>query len=69
MIRIVIIDDEKNSREVLKRLILETELEIDIVGEGDSVENGFNVINETNPDLIFLDVEMLDGTGFGLLDI
>tara|TARA_B100000809_G_scaffold266778_1_gene331501 strand:+ start:599 stop:1348 length:750 start_codon:yes stop_codon:yes gene_type:complete len=68
MIRVVIVDDERNSREVLKRLILETELDIDIVGEGDSVENGFNVINETNPDLIFLDVEMLDGTGFGLLE-
>jgi len=68
MIRVVIVDDEKNSREVLKRLIWETGLEIDVVGEGDSVEGGFDVINATNPDLIFLDVEMLDGTGFGLLE-
>jgi len=68
MIRVAIIDDEKNSREVLKRLILETGIDIDIVGEADSVESGFEIINEVNPDLIFLDVEMLDGTGFGLLE-
>ena len=68
MITVVIIDDEKNSREVLKRLILETGLEVEVIGEADSVENGFVVIQEKDPQLVFLDIEMLDGTGFDLLE-
>lgn len=68
MIRAVIVDDETKSREVLKRLLQEVDLDIDIVGEGDSVESGFEVITKEKPQLVFLDVEMLDGTGFNLLE-
>lgn len=68
MITAVIIDDETKSREVLKRLLQEVDLDLDIIGEGDSVESGFEVINNKKPQLVFLDVEMLDGTGFNLLE-
>lgn len=68
MITGVIIDDEKNSSDVLKRLILETGLDVEIIGEANSVETGFIEINEKNPQLVFLDIEMLDGTGFDLLE-
>jgi two-component system LytT family response regulator len=68
MIRAIIVDDETKSREVLKRLLQEVDLDIDIVGEGDSVESGFEVITKEKPQLVFLDVEMLDGTGFNLLE-
>jgi two-component system LytT family response regulator len=68
MIRAVIVDDETKSREVLKRLLQEVDLDLDIVGEGDSVDAGFEVITKEKPQLVFLDVEMLDGTGFNLLE-
>lgn len=68
MIKVAIVDDEKNSREILKRLILETGLDIEIIGEADSVETGYKMINDKLPQVIFLDVEMLDGTGFDLLE-
>lgn len=68
MVTAVIIDDEKKSRDVLKRLINETGLDVNILNEASSVEGGYSVITKESPDLIFLDVEMLDGTGFNLLE-
>ena len=68
MITAVIVDDEIKSREVLKRLLQEVDVDLTIVGEADSVEAGFELINKENPQLVFLDVEMLDGTGFNLLE-
>jgi len=69
MIKAVIIDDEKKSREVLKRIIDETGLDIYILNEADSVKEGYKVILKENPELVFLDIEMLDGTGFNLLEM
>ena len=68
MITAVIIDDEKKSRAVLKRLIEEVQLDVVVLGEADSVEKGYEMINKELPQLVFLDVEMLDGTGFNLLE-
>ncbi|MGE0560915.1 MAG: LytR/AlgR family response regulator transcription factor [Flavobacteriales bacterium] len=68
MINAVVIDDEEKSRKVLIRLINEVSKDVKVVGEASSVQDGFTVITNLNPDLIFLDVEMLDGTGFNLLE-
>lgn len=68
MINAVIIDDEEKSRKVLIRLINEITDDVKISGEASSVNEGFEVINRLNPDLVFLDIEMLDGTGFNLLE-
>ncbi len=66
MIKSLIIDDEKPFINSL-RSILKTEKDIQIIGEARSVEEGISMINETEPDLIFLDIQMSDGTGFDLL--
>jgi len=68
MIRAVIVDDEKKSRDVLKKLLKEIDIDVTIIGEGNSVTSGFEVIKHKNPQVVFLDVEMLDGTGFNLLE-
>lgn len=68
MINAIVIDDEEKSRKVLIRLINEVSDEIKVIGEAGSVHDGFEKINKLNPDLIFLDIEMLDGTGFNLLE-
>lgn len=39
-----------------------------LVGEADGVRSGMEVIKSTQPDLVFLDIQMQDGSGFKLLD-
>lgn len=64
---ICIIDDEKDNREILTFIISCYHKDVSIVGEADSVKSGIKIISDTKPDLIFLDIEMPDGTGFDLI--
>ena len=64
----VIIEDEKKSRELLHKMIEKNCPEVTIVGTAEGVETGIALINEQNPDLIFLDIAMPDGTGFDMLE-
>lgn len=66
-IKCVLVDDEKNSRIVLKDLLQNFCKEVDVVGEASNVEDAFEVINEKKPHLIFLDIQMPTGNGFTLL--
>lgn len=67
MMRALIIDDEKKARETIKSVIQLYCPDILIVGEADSVKTGIDLISGENPDLIFLDINLNDGTGFDLL--
>lgn len=68
MIRAIIIDDEKRARHLLRGL-LEQHFgdSIEIVGEGDDVDTGMKAIKKHKPDLVFLDIQMHQGSGFDLL--
>lgn len=66
MIRVLIIDDEKPFRNTLKAILTQRP-ELTLAGEASSVEEGLTAISNLEPDLIFLDVQMEDGTGFDLL--
>lgn len=68
MIKAVIIDDEKKSREVLKSLIEQNFPEINVAGMADGVSSGYDLIKEHSPEVVFLDIKMGDGTGFDLLE-
>src|SRR4051812_25989155 len=68
MITAVIIEDEKKSREVLEALVKTNCPDIQLLGSADSVASGVELIRRTNPRLIFLDIEMADGSGFDLLE-
>lgn len=68
MIKAVIIDDEEDARFLLRNLVeKKTETGLKIVGEADDVLSGIQVIDKQKPDLVFLDVQMKNGTGFDLL--
>jgi two-component system, LytTR family, response regulator len=67
MLRIVIIDDEQNARELISNTVKHNCSNVEIVGTGESVKTGLEVINAVNPDIVLLDVQMPDGTGFDLL--
>lgn len=62
----VIIDDERLARNELKKM-LAFHPEIEIIGEAANADEGLRLINELNPDLILLDVQMPVKTGFDLL--
>ena len=65
--RIVLIDDDQVVRQNLKTLLSIFSPESEIVGEASGVREGLICIKENKPDLVMLDVEMKDGTGFDLL--
>ena len=43
--------------------------EVEIVGEADGVVQGAKLLRNAQPDLLLLDIQMGDGTGFDLLEI
>lgn len=67
MLRTVIIDDEAHIRDTLTRLIESSCPQVTMVGEASGVANGIKIINDLHPDLILLDINMKDGTGFDLI--
>src|ERR1700712_3121085 len=64
--RAILIDDERLARAELRKLLLEFP-EIEIVDEASNVQEGLDKIDEHNPDLIFLDIQMPGKTGFDML--
>lgn len=68
MIKAVIVEDEDNSRELLQSLVTKHCAGVEVVASAANVKEGVEAINKHNPDLIFLDISMPDGTGFDLLE-
>lgn len=67
MLRAVVIDDIEKIRKENIAIIKSSCPSISIIGQADSVASGIKLIQQLAPDLVFLDVEMADGTGFDLL--
>jgi len=65
-IRVLIVDDEALARERLRKL-LEKEAEIELIGECSNGLEAVQTITEERPDLVFLDVQMPELDGFGIL--
>ncbi len=68
MIKTVIIEDEQKSREMLAGIIQKNCPQLQIVGLAKNVNDGVEIINKENPELVFLDISMPDGSGFDLLE-
>ncbi len=67
MIRAVIIDDERNSRDIISLMLGKYCPEIEAVGMASNCREGMEQIRKHKPQLVFLDLEMPDGTGFDVL--
>jgi two-component system LytT family response regulator len=65
--KILLIDNEAAIREVLREMVEAWSKGMHSIEEADSVTSGIEKINAFQPDVVFLDVEMDDGTGFDLL--
>ena len=65
---VVIIEDEIHSRETLKTLLLEFCEDVNVLGTAGSMKGAVTLINQTQPELVFLDIELQTGTGFDVLN-
>jgi two-component system LytT family response regulator len=68
MIKTIIVEDEKKSREMLLKLIAKNCPQLQVVADAASVKDAVAAIREHKPDLVFLDIELADGTGFDVLE-
>lgn len=67
-IRAVIVEDSRLARNELKELIKKY-AEVQLVGEAENVDDGFELIQTEKPDLLFLDINMPEKDGFELLEM
>jgi two-component system, LytTR family, response regulator len=63
----VIVDDEKDSRQILANYLMKYCPDVEVMGFGESVATGLEAIKKFQPDVVFLDIEMPYGNGFDLL--
>jgi two-component system, LytTR family, response regulator len=66
MIRVVLVDDEPPARRKLRHL-LSPETDFLVVGEAASAAEAVEVLNRERPDVVFLDIQLPDATGFDVL--
>lgn len=67
--RAIVVDDEKKSRNTLISSINKYAPDIEIIGDAASVVEALKKIKELKPDLLFLDVQLPDGSGFDILEL
>jgi len=67
VIRALIVDDEPLAREKI-RMLLAGEADVELVGECGDGAQAVAAIEKLGPDLVFLDVQMPEVDGFGVLD-
>jgi two-component system LytT family response regulator len=67
MKKALIIDDENRIRELIAKMITSFGFDIEAIPAGENVQSGIKAIEEIKPDIVFLDIQMPDGTGFDVL--
>jgi two-component system LytT family response regulator len=67
MIKAAVIDDEMMARETITEMINLYCPDVEIVGQAENVKNGVSLIQTTRPDVLLLDIQLTDGTGFDIL--
>lgn len=67
-LKAIIVDDEERARRVLHSMLKQEDAEIEILAECSNVPSAVIEINKHQPDVVFLDVEMPDYSGFELYD-
>lgn len=67
MKKVLVIDDEKPTRDFIKRLIDSYDFGVEVFTDGENVATGIEAIHRLQPDLVILDIQMPDGNGFDVL--
>jgi len=66
-IRAIIVDDEAPGRKALMGMLSKYCKDIHVIGTAGSVAEGVELVLSEQPELVFLDIQLTDGTGFDLL--
>jgi len=66
--RAILIDDEPAARRLMRNLLLEHAALVQVVGEAGTGQEAISQIEALQPDLIFLDIQMPDLTGFEVIE-
>lgn len=65
---VVIIDDEADARRVIRKYLERYFPTFQIAAEADNFQDAVNIIEANQPDILFLDIQLNDATGFDVLD-
>lgn len=68
MITAIIVDDDSNIRSGIKTLLERYASDICILGEAATVDDAIRLIEKENPQVLFLDIQLAEGTGFDILE-
>ena len=68
MIRAIVIDDEKESRNTVINILNNFCKNVQVIAQAENIKEGKEKIEREKPDVVFLDIQMPDGTGFDLLE-
>jgi len=63
----LIVDDEEGARDILERLLMKVP-DVEIIGKASSADEALELILSGKPDIIFLDIQMPEKSGFDLID-
>lgn len=66
--RTVFVEDTESHRRTIRQMLLDHCPQVQLIGEADSLDSGYNLIKKENPELVLLDVELYPGTAFDLLN-
>ncbi len=69
MLKTIIIDDEAHIRDTLRKLLKICCPHVVVIGEAAGVADGLKKILALHPDLVILDINLKDGTGYDLLHL
>ncbi len=69
MIKAIIIDDISQAVDLLKSDLKNYCPDVEVIGDAPSVVAGTKLLKQLSPDVVFLDIELQDGTGFDILEI
>jgi two-component system LytT family response regulator len=67
MKKILIIDDENRTRDLIAKMIDSFGFDVVTIPEGENVQSAVKAIKKHQPDIVFLDIQMPDGTGFDVI--
>ncbi|MCG8576196.1 MAG: LytTR family DNA-binding domain-containing protein [Flavobacteriales bacterium] len=68
MIKTLIVDDERNAQIILENYLRQYCPDVEVVSVANSVKEAVMLIKQYKPELVFLDIQMNDGTGFDVLN-
>lgn len=65
----ILVEDQPQALEMLHNDLTQYHTEIEVIGTAKSVVEASKLLRQTQPDILFLDIMLGDGTGFDVLEI